>query len=326
MRVLVLGKRGGILHWPEHIALACQRLNLDCRFLALNHQNSSDRIIRSLKGAVSKHWKQSHLAQALEKQLRQFQPHLLIFPDIITLPEPVKAILRQYKTSFKAVYWIGDFFPDSIRDCNDFIDAFYFTDSFLQQQGEQKGLNRAAWLPLAVDVARFHKQSRPWPERNDELLFVGAWSENRYEILRKIEHPVQIYGKGWDKPFPSHHKVHPKTISLDAVASLYGSHRYVLNIINSNNIKHGLNMRCFEAVSAGAWLVTDHVEDFSRCFEERDPASTYRDIEGLNRLLTELKQRRDQRPPGQDIERLMRHDYQDRVLRIIKGLEIEPNL
>ncbi|MGB3622993.1 MAG: glycosyltransferase [Ketobacter sp.] len=317
-RILVMGKRGGILQWPEHVFIACRKMNLDCRFLALNHQSSTDRFVKRAKGLVSKQWQDSHLAQQLGTLLQTFKPELLILPDLIALPEAVQAVLKQFKPQFKSAYWIGDFFPESIRHYNDFIDRFYFTDSHLQQQGCDLGLNRATYLPLAVDVSLFQPLAKPWQQRDHKVLFVGAYSENRYQMLRAIERPVQIYGKGWDKPMPSSHQVHSRNIPLADVARLYGSHRYVLNIINSNNIKHGLNMRCFETVSAGAVLITDRVADLPRCFNANDPVITYGDLAELNSILIKLDQHSIRGHSGPNTDALMKYDYTDRVLSMMR--------
>jgi spore maturation protein CgeB len=270
------------------------------------------------KGLISKHWTESHLAGQLHSLLMTFKPDLLIFPDLITLPETVQTVLKQHKSLFKSAYWIGDFFPESILQYNDFIDRFYFTDSHLQQQGQDLGLNRAAYLPLAVDVSLFQPFSKPWQESDSKILFVGAYSENRYQIISAIEQPMQIYGKGWDKPMPESHQVHARNIPLAKVAKLYGSHQYVLNIINSNNIKHGLNMRCFETVSAGAVLITDRVKDFSRCFGESDPVLTYGNLAELNSVLAGLSHDPIRGDSGLDSAKLMKYDYIDRVFTMIR--------
>ena len=76
-----------------------------------------------------------------------------------------------------------------------------------------------------------------------------------------------IYGKGWGRQLPSCHDVKPFNISLRKVARLYGAHKYVLNVINSDNVQCGVNMRCFEAMAAKAVLVTEKVDDLPLCFD-----------------------------------------------------------
>lgn len=281
-RILVIGKRGGILHWPEHVVNACRRLGMETRFLALNHQNFADRAAKKVIGLFGRERAERYTARQLEKLLTHFRPTLLIFPDIIAIPTPVQAVLIRHKSEFRGVSWIGDFFPDSVREYNRFIDRFYFTDSYLQEQAEKLGLNRPSYLPLAVDETLFVKYAKPFEQRKDGILFVGAFSQNRYEVIKAIEHPVVIYGKGWDKPLPPQHEVHPHNIPLEKVAQLYGAHKYVLNIINSNNIKNGLNMRCFEATAAGAVLITDEVKDLGRCFEVGEEVWTYRNAQEID--------------------------------------------
>ncbi|MFX7033241.1 glycosyltransferase, partial [Acinetobacter baumannii] len=100
-------------------------------------------------------------------------------------------------------------------------------------------------------------------QKDDRLLFVGAWSPDRQELIEQIPLPLTVYGKGWDKLSKSNSIVHPHNIPLTEVAELYRTHRYILNVINKKNIRQGMNMRCFEAPACGCILVSEYVEDLN---------------------------------------------------------------
>lgn len=72
------------------------------------------------------------------------------------------------------------------------------------------------------------------------------------------------------------------------VVRLYGLYWYVFNIINSNNIKYGLNMCCFEMVSVGVVLIIDCVVDFFWCFNVNDLVIIYGDLVELNLIFIKL--------------------------------------
>lgn len=323
-RILIVGKRGGILHWPEHLIEACSRLQVPHQFLALNHQNNTDRLLKKAKKLVSKKLAEQHLAQQLRSALETFKPTLIIFPDLIALTPPFQTVLREHKGTAQAVYWIGDFYPDSITNYNGFINRFYFTDSHLLQQGRALGLNSPQYLPLAVDGVQFSANAQPWETRQDRILFVGAYSDNRYETLKSLQFPMAIYGKGWDKPLPPSHAVHPENIPLKQVATLYGSHKYVLNIINRNNIVNGLNMRCFEATAAGALLITDLVTDLASCFHQEQEVLAYQDAGDIAAMLSQPQEVLAAIAARGQSRTLQEHDYENRLQRLMESCQQLP--
>lgn len=316
-RVLVMGKRGGILRWPEQVVIGCQKLGVPVQFLALNHQNSKDRLIKRGKGLISKRWQEHHLEQQLERTMEKFQPNLVIFPDIINLSQPVHKCLLNLKSNFTGVSWIGDFFPDSIQAYNDIVDRFYFTDSYLQQQALQQGLHLPSYLPLAVDTDYFCQYAQPWQQRDSAILFVGAFSTNRYQLIGEIEQPITIYGKNWNKPLPPQHQIHPQNISLNQVAGLYGSHKFVLNIMNKSNISNGLNMRCFEATAAGAVLVSDQAQDMTSCLEPDKDLLCYQQVTDINNIVMLPDDQLRQIAQNGKNTTLNHHSYVHRVAKII---------
>ena len=119
-------------------------------------------------------------------------------------------------------------------------------------------------MPLAYNPNIFFEGNESKDER---LLFIGAWSPNRQELIEQIPLPLTIYGKGWDKLKKADSIIHPYNIPLTQVADLYRKHKYILNLINKKNIRQGMNMRCFEAPACGCILVSEYVEDLELVFK-----------------------------------------------------------
>jgi spore maturation protein CgeB len=257
-KILVIGKRGGILQWYENL-LAIQKPNspFQIQGFALNHNNTTERFLKKILPN-----KDRYTANLLHKKIQQFQPDLILVADLFYFNDDLLQVFSEY--SGKIAHWIGDFFDHRLLRSKDIIDLYCFTDSSFLDDAAKLGLTQTTYLPLAYNPDIFFHSTA---EKNDRLLFVGAWSPDRQQLLEQIPLPMTIYGKGWDKLNKANSTIHPQNISLLAVADLYRQHRYVLNVINKTNIRQGMNMRCFEAPACGCILVSEYVKDLEYAFD-----------------------------------------------------------
>ena len=284
-RILVMGKRGGVLQWYEHLLAAGEQLpNIEFKGFALNHNDFFERAKRSFSSLVNKANIDKINARALNKVLLNFQPDLIIIADLFYLSDDVLSVLDKYK-HIKIAHWIGDFFDERLLRSRELVDCFYFTDTGLLQNAKKMGLENSLYLPLAFNPKVFKRPDKE--ARKNDLLFVGAWSENREAIIRNIEIPMIVIGKGWERIKDIQHRVISRNISNQEVAVLYQQHACVLNIINSNNINNGLNMRCFEVPACGALLITDNVTDLKNCYHQEE-VITYSATDELSSLYRTL--------------------------------------
>ncbi|QDK98815.1 glycosyltransferase [Acinetobacter tandoii] len=258
LKILVIGKRGGILQWFENL-LAIQKPNLPYQIqgFALNHNNSTERFLKKILPN-----KDRYTANLLQKKIQQFQPNLILIADLFYFNDHLLEVFSQY--SGKIAHWIGDFFDHRLLRSKEIIDLYCFTDSSFLNDAAELGLTQTTYLPLAYNPDIFFNDTT---EKNERLLFVGAWSPDRQQLLEKIPLPMTIYGKGWDKLSKPNSTIYPQNISLVEVADLYRQHRYVLNVINKSNIRQGMNMRCFEAPACGCILVSEYVKDLEFAFD-----------------------------------------------------------
>jgi spore maturation protein CgeB len=257
-KILVIGKRGGILQWYENL-LAIQKPDspFQIQGFALNHNNTTERFLKKILP-----YKDHYTANLLHKKIQQFQPDLILVADLFYFNDYLLQVFSEY--SGKIAHWIGDFFDHRLLRSKDIIDLYCFTDSSFLDDAAKLGLTQTTYLPLAYNPDIFFHSTT---EKNDRLLFVGAWSPDRQQLLEQIPLPITIYGKGWDKLNKANSTIHPQNISLLAVADLYQQHRYVLNVINKTNIRQGMNMRCFEAPACGCILVSEYVKDLEYVFD-----------------------------------------------------------
>lgn len=317
-RVLVVGKRGGILQWYEHVlAVDGQRPDVHVSGFAINHNNAWEQLSNRLFYGKGSDRLASVIGRRLADCIRQQRPDLILVVDLFYfhyLP-----ILNDVlgAAGMPVVQWVGDRFDEKLKE-NTAIQRFYFTDSSFIPQAEAMGLV-ADYLPLAVNPAVF-RGGRPWAERDPTLLFVGAWSANRQALLEQLPVPVKIYGKGWERLQSPLAEVHPRNVRLSQVAALYGRHQKVLNIINSDNVAAGLNMRCFEATAAGACLITDWVADLERCFVVGEEVAAYASVAQFGECMSVLAGGGAARLAGRG-ENRTRHDhsYASRITWIVEN-------
>jgi spore maturation protein CgeB len=257
-KILIIGKRGGILQWYENLLasdLPNQEYNI--QGFALNHNNNLERTVKKLIFNKDK-----YTANLLKKKLAGFQPDLILIADLFYFNEHLLKVLHESKA--KKAHWIGDFFDERLLKSKDVIDLYCFTDSSFVEDAQKIGLEKTAYLPLAFNPNVFFANDTP---KKDRLLFIGAWSQDRQELIEQIPVPLTIYGKGWHQLHKPDCNVHPHNIPLTEVANLYRQHRFVLNMINKTNIRQGMNMRCFEAPACGCILVSEYVKDLDFAFD-----------------------------------------------------------
>lgn len=325
-RLLVLGKRGGILQWYEHLLSAGQTMpQLEVAGFALNHNDFRERAAKKLSSVIDKSKPDKISTSNLQKKLDQFQPNIILVADLFYFSDPVLAVLNTVKTRCHIAHWIGDFFDERLTKSSTVIDQYYFSDTGLVSNAIELGLTNAKYLPLAFNPDLFNDDQHS-DSKSDDLLFIGAWSPNREALIRNIEFPMRIIGKGWDKMTDTPHNISGKNIPITEVADLYQRHNFVLNNINSDNINCGLNMRCFEAPACGALLITDDVPDLKLCYEPGEEVVCYQDNQQLAEkyasLLDDPQRRKSIQHAG--AEKAHRsHTYAHRLKTILDNMEPE---
>jgi len=257
-KILIIGKRGGILQWYENL-LAIQNLqaSYEIQGFALNHNNFTERFLKKILPN-----RNYYTANLLQKKLQKFKPDLILIADLFYFNDHLLDVLSS--CSSKKVHWIGDFFDEHLSKSKEIIDLFCFTDSSFIEDAKKIGIENSQYLPLAYNPDTFFEGTE---SKDKRLLFIGAWSADRQELMEKIPLPITIYGKGWDKLTKQNCTIYPHNIKLEKVAELYRKHTFVLNLINKKNIRQGMNMRCFEAPACGCILVSEYIKDLEYAFD-----------------------------------------------------------
>ncbi|MHB1398924.1 MAG: CgeB family protein [Trichloromonadaceae bacterium] len=288
MRVLVVGKRGGILHWFENVVDAFSSMpEVESRAFCVNHFGYFDQFWKNIVKKCSRDFLGKIIANQFAKQMQEFNPDLILIVDYFYIPEQLMEILAGQKKSSIVVWWIGDLFDRQLVSRHGCVDKFYFTDSYFIDYAAEAGLHNTGFLPLGYNPKIFRKAN--FGTRKSTLAFVGAYSENRANLLKQVKHQVLVVGKKWDRLGTTHHEVQSRRVEIGQVAEIYNQHIGVLNIKNSGNVVNGLNMRTFDAPACGCVVINDYLEDLEKCFDVGNEILVYNSVEELNDQFSRLK-------------------------------------
>jgi spore maturation protein CgeB len=105
----------------------------------------------------------------------------------------------------------------------------------------------------------------------------------RLLLLEKIKDVVSIFGSRWDRHRPLmsaqlQERVHSRQVWGEELHGLLHGSRIVLNITRTDfhGAETGLNLRIFEALAAGCFLLTDYCDELKDLFRLGEEIETYR--------------------------------------------------
>ncbi len=143
---------------------------------------------------------------------------------------------------------------------------------------ESRKLN-AVFLPFGARPLN----ALPSDEKTLDVLFVGTCDLRRIFLVEGIQDRVTIYGNRWQRNFPLisdalRSRITDRTVWGDELYRLLGESKILLNITRSDffGAETGVNLRIFEALAAGCFLLTDHCDELAELFAVGKEIETYR--------------------------------------------------
>lgn len=143
---------------------------------------------------------------------------------------------------------------------------------------ETRKLN-ASFLPFGAKPLTLPKNL----EQNIDVLFIGSCDLRRVFVLESIRQHVTIYGDRWARNYPLmtdslKSKVSDHSVWGEQLYQLLFASKIVLNITRSHfyGAETGVNLRVFEALSAGAFLLTDYCEELAELFVVGEEIEVFR--------------------------------------------------
>jgi spore maturation protein CgeB len=277
VKLLLIGRIGGITHWLEDAAAA---------FRAEGH------VVRV--GAVRRSWLNAGLEAALAPSLadlmagtaRRFAPDLMLVIGGFHAPAPFLERLAALSGRPPLVGWVGDRFDGKAAAAARLYDLIAYTDSgLLVRHGDLAFATPALFLPHAANLSA----APPSANRARRMVFVASATPGRRALIGQVAAPIAIYGPGWRRSPDERHEIHSGRVAHRAVAGLYARHLAALNIRNECNVLSGLNQRSFDPCLSATPIVTDRQGDLERCFEPGVEVVVYGDADGLEAAYDRLR-------------------------------------
>ena len=133
---------------------------------------------------------------------------------------------------------------------------------------DTKKLN-ASFLPFGAN----NIACKPIDTQLTEVLFIGSCDLRRIFLLEHIKDKVTIFGDRWQRNYPLisdalKSNINDQAIWGDALYQQLADAKIVLNITRSHfyGVETGVNLRIFEALAAGCFLLTDYCEELEDLF------------------------------------------------------------
>lgn len=156
----------------------------------------------------------------------------------------------------------------------------------------------ASFLPFGANPILTQRPATP---KND-VVFIGSADLRRIFLLEQIQDKVKIFGNRWSRNFPLISDSLKNNISD---AGLWGEALYrqlvdakiVLNITRTQfyGAETGINLRIFEALAAGCFLLTDYCDEIVELFDIGVEIEVFRSskelVEKVNYYLQHTEQR-----------------------------------
>jgi glycosyltransferase involved in cell wall biosynthesis len=232
-------------------------------------------------------------------------------PDLVFVNDIDVAIRDISKFGVPTCFWVNDphisidryFDLQRVQDYDYvFVSQKSFVDTF-----RKRGCKNVSWLPVAVDPAYFKG------ERNEvyDISFVGKAypGHRRYEVLRLVKENFGNVYVGRERQYD--------------MGKIYLSSKIVVN----RSLRRDLNVRVFEAMAAGAMLITNRDADgLNELFQENIHLVCYESndelISKIRYYLEHDEERREIARKGHE-EVMAKHTYQVRTREILRRVGLK---
>lgn len=289
MKIVVLGKRGSVVHWAEDAIAGFQAAGHDVRFCITRNpliNRNVEKILLAKNLGVPR-------AARIVRAIRRFSPSLILAVGPHAMPPAILERVAQLPGRSPLIGWAGDLWSTAESVVANYLDAIAYTDSgLLALHHDQKLPSRAIYLPHAANPRLEGGLTGP-RDRLPRMVFVANPTQDRRALIDKVNTPMTLYGPGWINGGRSRHEVHARRVAVPELREIYRSHLAVLNIRNEDHNLAGLNQRHFDPYMAATPVVADNQPDLQRCFEPGREILMYRDADELNDIYDRLR-----REPG----------------------------
>lgn len=207
--------------------------------------------------------KGSMITAAALKKIKQLSPHTHIF---------------HFYPDNPFCFWNGNSNKNVLKALL-YIDTFLIWSKQLIPVLKAVGCRRVEYFPFAVDETVYYKidpRSESGMTREDawiasDTVFVGTWDTEREQMLERVVQALPqlnlaIWGNRWEEHLSSssllRKHLRGTAIYKDTLLKTFTNSKIVLNFIRLQNMQ-AHNMRTFEALAAGSFLLTQKTDEQS---------------------------------------------------------------
>lgn len=209
-------------------------------------------------------------------------------------------------------------------------DCHFTWGKFLIPKLLNAGAKRVEYLPFAYEP-KLHKKISISKEEEKELgadvCFVGTWEQPREEILEQLtDCDLAIWGNNWERLKPNSSLRgcwRGRAVYGEGMSKIYAASKIVLNFIREQN-GNAHNMRSFEALGWGAFMLTTWTKEQCELFGEGKGIACFENVKELRTkisyYLAHVEERREIAKRGHEIVK-GKHTYLNRMRRVIHIVE-----
>jgi len=222
--------------------------------------------------------------RALRAAARRTRPDLVFAVKGFALEKETVASIKAHRGAMLAGYWIDD--PLDHRRALEVAPAYdvYFTnDARSVPSYVANGIARIHHLPSSADSGRFRRLGRA---RDLEIAFIGTRTDAREALIGQLrDYPLHVFGPGWPKTsLGGRVRTYPEAHG-ERTNEIYNRARINLNIHTWVGKGSAVNLRLFEVPAAGAFLLTDWVDEIGDYYREDEHLACYRGVDELRAKL-----------------------------------------
>lgn len=291
------------------------------------------KVLRRLRLLLGPHPRDQRMNRDLLEAVRAWWPQVLL----VTKGNPIlPGTLRRLREAGRERPLLFNWMPDdpfhrryasrALRASIPLYDVWLLPVRAWRTPMEQAGAQRTAYLPFACDPT-VHRPIPLSPEEQErwrsQVCFVGTGYPERAALLERLaDWDLAIWGERWDPRWTGPRLracIRGGGIYLDDMARAYGAADIVLNIPQAQ-AGPGLNMRTFEVLGCGAFLLDERKPEGLELFQEGVDWVCYKDADELvaqvERYLANPAERQRIAQHGQATA-YARHTYRHRMAEVM---------
>lgn len=216
---------------------------------------------------------------ALRRAIARERPRLVVVVKGFRLDRVTVEAARSAGAVLAGI-WVDDP-PDHARALEraPAYDLYFTNDAASVESYRRHGIARIHHLVASADTSLFHPLG---VARDLPVALVGTRTDLREQMLRQLaDLPIHVFGPGWTKiRIEGRIRLHPPAFG-PRTNEIYNRAQINLNIHNWLGRGGAMNLRLFEVPAAGAFLLTDPVDEIREHYVEDRHLACYRSAEEL---------------------------------------------